>query len=93
MKNILHALIRVNNWYLKSWYKGQQILSIGTIEEIPNTEVRYLDNGIEIFLSKNSKTTDIVFQIAWMTICDLQIENSYTWYAADPYYSLCGSLL
>ena len=71
---------------LKSWDKGQQILSIGTEDEIPGIEVRYLDNGLEVISSENSNVTDIVFQIAWMTIQYPEKEDSYTWYAADPTY-------
>ena len=71
---------------LKSWFKGQQILSIGTEDEIPDVEVRYLDNGLKVILSENSNITNIVFQIAWMTINDPEKEDGYTWYAADPNY-------
>lgn len=72
---------------LKTWSDGSTELSIGTEDEIPGTAIQYLDNGIKISFAKNAKAEAAIFQTAWLTIRNTEIESDYTWFAADPSYT------
>lgn len=63
-----------------SFYYQNFKLSIG-IKEIAETEYKYLDNGIQV---KFSNLRDLKIYIAWLEMKDIELEDVFTWFAADP---------
>lgn len=69
---------------LKTWNDGPIEFSIGTEDEIPGTKIEYLANGLKVAVSRHSDVGAVTFQIAWLTVRDVEKESNYTWFAADP---------
>ncbi|WP_276379974.1 hypothetical protein [Flavobacterium sp. H4147] len=69
---------------LKSWYKDNLKISIGTEDEIKGLYVKYLNTGLQVDITDKELLDNIVFGIAWLKLKDLKKEDSYTWFAADP---------
>ncbi|WP_132085135.1 hypothetical protein [Harryflintia acetispora] len=74
------------NLALVSFYRGRTKLSIGTKGDIPGTQYVYLDNGIELILQKNKG--EVYFYVAWLEMKDVEKEDIYTWFAADPAFDI-----
>jgi hypothetical protein len=73
---------------LKTWEKNNLMFSIGTEDEIDGIEIKYLDCGIKVDITKNDAVNELVFGIAWRYIKDYEKEYTYTWFAADPTYAM-----
>lgn len=72
------------NLALISFYLDNIKLSIGTKGDIPGVKYTYFDYGMK--LNVESKLSEIVFFVAWTKITDIEKEDIYTWFAADPSY-------
>lgn len=84
--DLLSCIESGENLALISFYLGDTKLSIGTEGDIPQIHYRYLDNGLE--LKTNLKIPEIVFYVAWVKMKDKEIEDIYTWFAADPSFDI-----
>lgn len=69
---------------LISFYSNNTKLSMGMREENTAICYEYLDNGIRMNISKENILQEILVNIAWITMKNQDIEDIYTWYAADP---------
>ena len=69
---------------LKSWYIGSKKMSIGTDDEVDWLDVQYLDRGIQVNVVKSATIDEVIFGIAWIELKNSEIEDVYTWFAADP---------
>lgn len=69
---------------LISFYRDNIKLSIGTEDEIKNIECSYIDYGLKVTLSKEIHLQKVIFGIAWVFMRNREIEDIYTWFAADP---------
>lgn len=78
---------------LKSFYQEGVKLSIGMegdagyvngkrCSDEYDYDNEYLDDGVQYVIFSSTKTEDYVFGIAW--ICDVQEDNTQTWFGADP---------
>lgn len=67
-----------------SFYCKNTKLSIGTEGEIQYINYSYLANGIQIEVSNEFFLKKVVFNVAWLTMTDSDVEDIYTWFAADP---------
>ena len=75
---------------LKSWYRDNLKISIGTEDDENNDKgfsVECLDDGLRIIANRTYKMNELVFCVAWTYLSDVEKEDIYTWFAADPSYS------
>ena len=68
---------------LISFYKKNIKLSIGVEYNYIKDSCRYLDNGIEI-VSNDDTRKDVIFGVAWKDVLNKEVEDIFTWLAADP---------
>jgi len=68
---------------LISFYYQYAKLSIG-IEEIKNMKYVYLENGIALEANVPMKIIEINAIVAWLKMNNADLEDTFTWYAADP---------
>ncbi len=69
---------------LISFYRDNIKLSIGVEDETNNVKCSYIDYGLKVILSKEAHLQQIIFGIAWVSMRDKEVEDIYTWFAADP---------
>ena len=72
------------NLALISFYWGKNKLSIGTKGDIEGVKYSYLDDAISLEMQQNPR--QMIFYVAWLEMIDLEKEDIYTWFAADPVY-------
>lgn len=72
------------NLSMISYYRDSYKLSIGAINEIPFVKNEYTNTGIKTIIKKTAEIKKIVFGIAWIKMDDIEKEDIYTWFAADP---------
>lgn len=68
---------------LISFYYQDFKLSIG-MEELKNIKYVYLENGIQLEVRISMKLEEINAIVAWLKMQDADLEDTFTWYAADP---------
>ena len=68
---------------LISFYYQNYKLSIG-LEELKNIKYTYLENGIRLEVRVSLKLEEINAIVAWLKMQDADLEDTFTWYAADP---------
>ena len=68
------------NLQMISFYYKNFKLSMGA-EELTGATYKYLENGIEMELPS---TKNLIIYIAWLEMEDTELEDVFTWYAADP---------
>lgn len=66
---------------LISFYNGNIKLSIGIEENPLNDEYHYAENGLSFRHNSNSR---VCFYIAWLVMKEPEVEDVFTWFAADP---------
>lgn len=59
-------------------------LSIGVQGDIPGVFNDYLDDRLRIRVTENASISRIDIFIAWITMDNIEKEEIYTWFAADP---------
>jgi hypothetical protein len=64
-------------------YKNMK-LSIGVEGDIPGVLYEYLYDRIRVRLTKYASIKKITFYVAWLVMNDIEREEIYTWFAADP---------
>lgn len=69
-----------------SFYWQNSKLSIGTKGDIEGVQYNYLENAMELKMRENPK--QVVFYVAWIDMIDMEKEDIYTWFAADPTYDI-----
>jgi hypothetical protein len=69
---------------LISIYYNNTKLSIGVEGELPHIEYEYIDTGLRITVPTHASSQQFIFGIAWLTMNDVETEDIYTWFAADP---------
>jgi len=69
---------------LISFYHDNIKLSVGTEDEIKGVSSSYIDYGLKVIISKTAIIQHIAFGLAWIDMKDREIEDIYTWFAADP---------
>lgn len=67
-----------------SFYSGDRKVSIGVEDELPGTVCSYKEKGLRVTILPNTQIKEIIFGIAWMTMSDIEEQELYTWFAADP---------
>lgn len=67
-----------------SFYAGNKKVSIGVEDELPGVLCTYEKNGIKVSISPDSKISQITFGVAWIRMDDVETQDIYTWFAADP---------
>jgi len=72
------------NLALISFLSNNIKLSIGTIGDIPGICYEYQEDGMILRLGSNVELNEIRFYVAWLTMSDIEKEETYTWFAADP---------
>lgn len=71
---------------LISFYWENNKLSIGTQGDIQGIKYNYLKNGMELIMEENPEY--IIFYVAWLDMKNVEKEDIYTWFAADPSYDV-----
>lgn len=71
------------NLQLISFYFKNFKLSIG-MEELQSVKYTYLVNGIQLEIDIPIVISEINTIVAWVEMQDNDLEDSFTWYAADP---------
>ena len=69
---------------LISFYHDNIKLSVGTEDEIKNVSCSYIECGLRVIISKTAIIEQLAFGIAWIDMNEREIEDIYTWFAADP---------
>lgn len=69
---------------LISFYRDNIKLSIGVEDEISNVNCGYIDYGLKVIISQKAHLQQISFGVAWILMKDKEMEDIYTWFAADP---------
>lgn len=59
-------------------------LSIGVQGDIPGVFYDYLDDRLRIRVTENASISRFDIFIAWITMDNIEKEEIYTWFAADP---------
>lgn len=69
---------------LISFMVNNMKLSIGVQGNIPGVYYDYLNDRLRIRITKNATIPRLDMYIAWITMDDIEKEEIYTWFAADP---------
>ncbi|MBC7765404.1 MAG: hypothetical protein H7Y41_02880 [Hyphomonadaceae bacterium] len=59
-------------------------LSIGAEGDIPGVYYEYMNDRIRVKVTKAASLNTLTFYIAWLTMHNIEQEEIYTWFAADP---------
>lgn len=51
---------------------------------MPGIVCGYQEEGLRISILSKTQIKEIIFGIAWMTMSDIEEQDLYTWFAADP---------
>lgn len=69
---------------LVSFMINNMKLSIGVQGDIPGVFYDYLNDSLRIRITKNATISRLDIYIAWITMENIEKEELYTWFAADP---------
>lgn len=73
---------------LISFYHNNTKLSIGFNGDICNVDYEYLADRIRITIPRHVSLQQIKCNIAWLTMHNVEQEEVFTWFAADPTLSI-----
>ncbi len=59
-------------------------LSIGVEGDVSGVHYDYLNDRLRLRITKSASLNSLTFYIAWLTMHDIEQEEIYTWFAADP---------
>lgn len=62
-------------------------LSIGVQGDIPGVIYDYLDDRLRIKVTEKASISRFDIFIAWITMDNIEKEEVYTWFAADPHWN------
>lgn len=64
-------------------YKNKK-LSIGVEGDISGVYYVYMHDRLRVIVTKSASVSSLTFFIAWLTMHNIEQEEIYTWFAADP---------
>lgn len=68
---------------LISFYYKNFKVSLG-MNELQSVKYTYLENGIQLEIMSSLIISEIKTIVAWLEMQDAELEDVFTWYAADP---------
>ncbi|MCL2610828.1 MAG: hypothetical protein FWE02_04020 [Defluviitaleaceae bacterium] len=70
---------------LISFFKNDDKLSIGTIDELEDIECSYLEDGLKVVIGENHNSEKIIFGVSWINLSNRNPEDdTHTWFSSDP---------
>jgi len=69
---------------LISFYEDNLKLSIGAEGDVEGIKYTYLENGIRMEANKECMKNQLLINVAWLEMTNMEQQDIYCWFAADP---------
>jgi len=69
---------------LISFYEDNLKLSIGAEGDVDGIKYTYLENGIRMEVNKECMKNQLLINVAWLEMTNMEQQDIYCWFAADP---------
>ena len=67
-----------------TFWRNDSMLSVGFVGDIPHVTYEYLKDRVRINIPQRVALTQMLCNVAWLDMKNPEMEDHFTWFAADP---------